>query len=312
MISFSAATKEALSVLPVKPIHCKKAELSAIASCIGLVDFDEDDRLMFVLQSESLPVMIRAEYLISSLCGKAAETSVIRGARGKTALFSLTVSEPAMVISLLKGLGYMTAKGVLREFAAAAPKGIHEFECCRRAFLRGVFLASGYLRDPNTDYHLELKAVSDERAEELRRLLQEFGLEAKLTRRKGAPIVYLKEAEAISDFLSLIGASKSKLEFENVRILRGIQGEVNRRVNCETANLKKSANAGMNQAEAIEKIEAAKGLRALPDQLREIAVLRRDNPDISLQELGMLMDPPLGKSGVNHRLRKLMEIAEQC
>ena len=144
------------------------------------------------------------------------------------------------------------------------------------------------------------------------KLIKDFNIEPKLVERKKYHVVYVKESQEIADLLTLMGAHVSLLDMENIRIIKDMKNRVNRRVNCETANLKKSANAGMNQAEAIEKIEAAKGLRALPDQLREIAVLRRDNPDISLQELGMLMDPPLGKSGVNHRLRKLMEIAEQC
>ncbi len=310
MTSFSAATKEALSVLPVKPAHCRRAELSAIASCIGLVDFDEDDRLLFVLQSESRPVMTRADFLLRSLTDEVPEASVIRGAGLRAPVLSLVMRKPKTLGKLLKELGFMTSKGVLREFSAPAPKTLYENECCRRAFLRGAFLAAGYIRDPNVDYHAELTAVSEARAEELKRLLESFGLPAKITHRKGTPVVYLKEAEAISDFLSVIGASKSRLEWENVRILRGIQGDVNRRVNCETANLKKTADAGMDQVRAIEKIERERGLRSLPDQLREIAEARLEHPDASLKELGALFDPPLGKSGVNHRLRKLMEIAE--
>ena len=309
MSSFSVTAKEALSVLPVKPVHCRRAELSAIAACIGLVDFDEDDRLLFVLQSESVPVMTRADFLLRALTGEAPEASVIRGAGLKAPVLSLVVRQPRSVNRLLKELGFMTAKGVLREFSAAAPKQLLENECCRKAFIRGAFLAAGYIRDPNLDYHAELLASGEARAEEMKRLLSGFGIPARITKRKGSPVVYMKEAEAISDFLSVIGASKSRLEWENVRILRSIQGDVNRRVNCETANLKKTADAGMNQYEAILKIERERGLRSLPDQLREIAGLRLEHPDISLQELGKMTDPPLGKSGVNHRMRKLMEIA---
>ena len=310
MTSFSAATKEALSVLPVKAVHCRRAELSAIAASVGLVDFDEEDRLLFVLQSESRPVMMRAEYLLRALTDEAPEASVVSGAGLRAPVLTLAVRRPETLNRLLKGLGFLTAKGVLREFSAPAPRSLCENECCRRAFLRGAFLASGYLRDPNVDYHAEILARSEARAEELKSLLESFSLPAKITHRKGTPVVYLKEAEAISDLLSVIGASKSRLEWENVRILRGIQGDVNRRVNCETANLKKTADAGMDQVRAIEKIEREKGLRSLPDQLRQIAEARLEHPDASLKELGGLFDPPLGKSGVNHRLRKLMEIAE--
>ena len=309
MTSFSQTAKEALSVLPVKPVHCRRAELSAIAACIGLVDFDEEDRLLFVLQSESLPVMTRADYLLRVLTGEAPEASAIRGAGLKAPVLSLVVRRPRTVNRLLKELGFMTAKGVLREFSAAAPKTLLENECCRKAFIRGAFLAAGYIRDPNLDYHAEVVAPGEARAEEMKCLLEGFGIPARITHRKGSPVVYMKEAEGISDFLSVTGASKSRLEWENVRILRSIQGDVNRRVNCETANLKKTADAGMNQYEAILKIERERSLRSLPDQLREIAGLRLEHPDVSLQELGKMTDPPLGKSGVNHRMRKLMDIA---
>ena len=311
MTSFSALTKEALSVLPVKPVHCRRAELSAIAACIGLVDFDEDDRLLFVLQSESLPVMTRADFLLRALTGEAPEAEAVRGAGLKAPVLSLTVRRPGTVNRLLKELGFMTAKGVLREFSAAAPASLLERECCRKAFLRGAFLASGFIRDPNLDYHAELLAPGETRAAEMKTLLEGFSVPARITHRKGAPVVYMKEAEAISDFLSVIGAAKSRLEWENVRIIRSIQGDVNRRVNCETANLKKTAEAGMDQVRAIGRIEKAKGLRSLPEQLRQIAELRLEHPDISLQELGTLLDPPLGKSGVNHRMRKIMDIADQ-
>ena len=168
MTSFSAATKEALSVLPIKPVHCKRAELSAIAACIGLMDFDEDDRLLFVLQSESLPVMTRADFLLRSLTGEAAETSAVRGAGLKAPVLSLAVRKPLLRDRLLKEIGYMTAKGVLREFSAPAPKQLLENECCRRAFLRGAFLAAGFIRDPNLGYHAEILASGEARAAELK------------------------------------------------------------------------------------------------------------------------------------------------
>ena len=310
MTSFSAMTKDALSVLPVKTAHCRRAELSAIAAGIGLVDFDEEDRLLFILQSESLPVMTRADYLLRMLAGAAPEISVIRGAGVRAPLFSLLMRPPEKVDRVLRAAGFLTAKGVLRELSAPAPKALYENECCKRAFLRGAFLASGYVRDPNADYHAELLARSEARAEELKSLLASFSLPARITHRKGASVVYLKEAEAVSDFLSVIGAAKSRLEMENIRILRGIQGDVNRRVNCETANLKKTADAGMDQVRAIEKLDKQRGLKSLPEQLREIAEARLEHPDASLAELGTFLDPPLGKSGVNHRLRKLMEIAD--
>ena len=168
-----------------------------------------------------------------------------------------------------------------------------------------------FIRDPNLDYHAELLASGEARAEEMKRLLEGFGIPCRITHRKGTPVVYMKEAEAISDFLSVVGASRSRLEWENVRIIRSIQGEVNRRVNCEAANIGKTVSASRKQINDILFLEKAGILRTLPESLRKMAELRMQYPDTPLRELGDLAVPPIGKSGVNHRLRRLTEIAQK-
>lgn len=308
--SFSAETKEALSTLPVKAVHCRRAELAAITAAVGLVDIREDGELLFVLQTENLPTLRRADYLVRVLCGLEPRVFVLSGAGFRTPVYNLVLQDQRVIAKLLKDLGYMTGRGVLRELTAASPAALLKAECCRRAFLRGAFLAAGFVADPNTAYHLELVCGSEERAEQLMLLLKEFGLPAKTTLRKNTPLVYMKEADGISDFLSLTGAVKSRLEWENVRILRSLQGSVNRQVNCETANLNKTVSTGVKQSEAIKLIEEKMGIKNLPAGLQEIAALRLEHPEATLPELGGYFDPPLGKSGVNHRLRKIMEIAE--
>ncbi len=309
--SFSQETKDILSVLPVKAVHCRKAELAAIIAGAGYYDIGEDGRLSLLLQSENPAVIRRSEFLIRSLTGMAPEVSVFTSPGGKAPVYSLLFRRQDRLSRLLTQLNFLSAKGVLREPGYPAQHTLLKNECCRRAFLRGSFLAGGFVSDPHSAYHLELLPVSEEREQELLEILSGFEIPAKSTLRKNNRVVYVKDSQGISDMLSLMGAFKSRLEWENVRILRGIQGRVNRQVNCETANLTKTVTAGAKQAAAIEKLEAAVGIRTLPEHLQEIALLRMEHPDVSLPELGEMLHPPAGKSAVNHRLRKLMQLAEE-
>lgn len=182
--------------------------------------------------------------------------------------------------------------------------------CCRKAFLKGAFLAGGSVSDPEKTYHLELTSRSRQLALELSRILGTFRLNARIIKRKGSFVTYLKEGENIVDFLNIIGAHTALMELENVRILKGMRNNVNRIVNCETANLGKTVNASVRQVENIRYIMENMSPGTLPESLREIAELRLTYSDANLIELGQLLRPPLGKSGVNHRLRKLDRIAE--
>lgn len=182
--------------------------------------------------------------------------------------------------------------------------------CCKKAYLRGAFLAGGSVSDPEKTYHLEITSHSRKFAIELTKILAGFKLNAKIIKRKGSHVTYLKEGENIVDFLNIAGAHTALMELENVRILKGMRNSVNRMVNCETANLEKTVNASVRQVENIRYLMEKVGFEKLPENLKEIAELRLTYSDSSLVELGQLLRPPLGKSGVNHRLRKLDRIAE--
>ena len=182
--------------------------------------------------------------------------------------------------------------------------------CCRRAFLRGAFLAGGSISDPNKSYHFEIVCKTLEQAEQLRDIINSFAMEAKIVERKKHQVVYLKEGAQIVDMLNIMEAHVALMNLENVRILKEMRNSVNRKVNCETANISKTVNAAVKQLEDIVFIRDKAGLDSLPDNLREIALLRLENPDAPLKELGTFLDPPVGKSGVNHRLRRISEIAE--
>ncbi len=182
--------------------------------------------------------------------------------------------------------------------------------CCKRAFLRGAFMASGSMSDPNKAYHLEIVCRSIEQAERLQELMAEFEIEAKIIERKGHFVVYLKEGTQIVDMLNVMEAYVSLMNLENVRILKEMRNSVNRKVNCETANINKTVNAAVKQIGDIEFIRDTIGLEELPLPLQEMARIRLENPDAPLKDLGQFLNPPVGKSGINHRLRKLSAIAE--
>ena len=186
-----------------------------------------------------------------------------------------------------------------------------ERPCCKRAFLRGAFLCVGSVTDPGKSNHLEFVCSDEKLAELLIEYMAEFEIVAKTISRKKHFVVYLKDGEEIANLLNVMGAHVSLMEFENQRILKEISNSVNRRVNCETANIAKTVNAATKQVEDIILIRDTCGLGGLPQNLREMAQVRIDYPDVSLKELGSYLDPPVGKSGVNHRLRKLSEIADK-
>ena len=184
-------------------------------------------------------------------------------------------------------------------------------ECCKRSYLRGVFLGAGSLSDPENSYHLEIVTNSEEYSEALVQLMNSFGLDPHISSRKNNLVVYLKDSEQIVDYLNIIGAHRALLELENIRIQKEMRNQVNRLVNCETANMNKTIDAAYHQMQNIELIARIMGFEKLSPQLRAVAEARLENPEVSLKELGQLMDPPLGKSGINHRMRKLEEIADE-
>ena len=183
--------------------------------------------------------------------------------------------------------------------------------CCKRAYIRGAFLASGSVSDPEKGYHFEIACNSLEKAEQLCNMIGSFDIEAKVTRRKKNQIVYIKEGAQIVDALNVMEAHVALMNFENIRILKDMRNSVNRQVNCETANLNKTVSAAVKQIEDIQYIKATIGFDQLPEGLIEIAKLRLEQPESTLKELGQMLTPCVGKSGVNHRLRKLSLIAEE-
>ena len=183
--------------------------------------------------------------------------------------------------------------------------------CCKRAFIRGAFLVAGSISDPNKGYHFEIVCPSINQAEQLVKAMKVFEVEAKFVNRNGKYVVYLKEGAQIVEILRVMEAAHSVMELENIRVVKEVRGTINRKVNCETANIGKTVSTAVRQIEDINLIEEKLGLENLPAQLQEIAEVRLEYPDTPLGSLGQYLDPPIGKSGVNHRLKKLAKIAEE-
>ncbi len=180
-----------------------------------------------------------------------------------------------------------------------------------RLLIREAFIKKGFINDPNKDYHLEILFKTKKKAQELKEIINNYGIDIKLTKKAGSYMLYLKEGEDISSFLALIGATKSMLKFEEIRVIKDTRNNINRLVNCETANLNKTINAAVKQIEDIKKLKKNKKFDKLPENIKELAKLRLENPDMSYEELGKNLSKPIGKSGVSHRLEKISKIANE-
>ncbi len=184
-------------------------------------------------------------------------------------------------------------------------------EQIKRICVREAFLKSGFINDPNKEYHLEIVFKTKKKCEQIKNILQEYSINARTIKRGNNYILYLKDGEEISNFLALIGANSSVLKFEEIRVIKDTRNNINRLVNCETANINKIITAAVTQIKAIEHLKQINKFNDLPNNLKEIANLRLKNPDSSLEELGKMLKKPIGKSGVNHRLNKIIEIANE-
>lgn len=300
-MSFSGQIKEELAQVISSPRHCQLAELAALVQFCGHIE--EDGSLL--VQSEN-PLVIRKCF---TLLKKTFKIEAVAKSQMQAQNYRLFVTgEDAFRV--LEALKICDTAGHLMMRHLTDPVLIKN-SCCKRAYLRGCYMAVGSMSDPYKSYHLELVCGLQAQAEQLLKILHDFSLDAKMIIRKKYHVVYMKEGENIADFLNITEAHKALMEFENTRIYKGMRNMVNRKVNCEAANITKTVNAATRQVEDIRLIREKMGLEGLPEPLRQMAYVRLENPQASLGELGKLLDPPVGKSGVNHRLRKLGELAKE-
>ncbi|WP_186580910.1 DNA-binding protein WhiA [Aquibacillus kalidii] len=306
-MSFASDIKKELTQIENEPC-CIQSELAALIRMNGAISLSRQEYILDV-QTENAAIARRIYTLIKSLYSYPVELLVRKKMKlKKNNVYIVRMNEGVKQILLDFGI----LEEPFRLIRTISTKYMKK-TCCRRAYLRGAFLAGGSVNNPETSsYHLEIYNFYEEHNDALCDLLNDFGLHARKLERKKGFIAYIKEAEKITEFLNYIGAHKALLKFEDVRIVRDMRNSVNRLVNCETANLNKTIGAAFRQVENIRFIDRTVGLEALPDKLQEIAKLRVEHQDVSLKELGELVSTgKISKSGINHRLRKIDEFAER-
>lgn len=288
-MSFSRTVKEELATYINPARHCQLAELAALIHFGGHLS-EDGQHLLVEIENESVArkcfTLLQKTYNIDNVMRQEDEEKVLQGLH--------LYDEASKGISLDRPISSLLIKN----------------SCCARAFLRGAFLCIGSMSDPEKSYHLEFVCNEPEQAEQLQSIIQEFEIEAKIIKRKKYYVVYLKEGAGLVDLLNVMGAHVSLMNLENLRIVKEMRNSINRRVNCEAANITKTVNAASKQIEDILLIKERYGFENLPENLRQMAEVRLEYPEATLKELGEYLEPAVGKSGVNHRLRKLSEIAD--
>jgi DNA-binding protein WhiA len=305
-MSFAAQTKKELTLIESEAC-CENTELSALIRMNGSVQVSSQ-RVVLDISTENAAIARRIYSLIKKTFQIHTELLVRKKMRLKKNNVYI-VRIPNQVQEVLSKL-HIVSEGF--QFATRIDKGMIKSNCCKRAYLRGAFLAGGSVNNPEgSSYHLEIASMYEEHCHSLVQLANRFDLNARCIERKKGFVFYIKEGEKIIEFLSLIGAHQALLRFEDVRIMKDMRNSVNRIVNCETANLNKTIGAAVRQLENIRLIQREMGLENLPEKLRVVAEIRLQHPDVNLQEVGDLLNGSVSKSGVNHRLRKIDELAEK-
>jgi DNA-binding protein WhiA len=306
-MSFTAEVKDELSRIEPKRSCCLKAELAALVRIEGTLHITGPNRYRLEVATETAPVARTVIKLLHGIYGLKTELTVRRSVLHKTNNYLITVPSQPKLGGALAELGILGETG----FSIGIDPKLVKRDCCAISYLRGAFLGGGFVADPHGDFHFELTAETEQQARDLVGLMARFGIEARVTRRRGLYAVYLKGAEPIVTFLALVGAHRALLRTEDVRIIKSMRNDVNRLVNAETANLQKSADAALAQVEDIRYLVDMHGLGWLPPALQELAQLRLDHPDVSIRELGEYAQPPLSKSAVYHRIRRIESLAAE-
>lgn len=306
-MSFSFQAKNEMARVAAERSCCQKAELAAILKMSGSLQINRG-RMVLIISTENPSVARKTFKLFKSLYQLPVSVIMGKNSRLKRSnYYEVRAELPDPHTGILEELGIMLngemVYGIKPEFARS--------RCCRRAYLRGAFLARGSVNRPEGNYHLEIIVPHQEMARDMCRILEREGIKARPAERKQTYMVYIKDSEGIVDLLRIGGAHTSLLAFENARIVKSVRNQVNRQVNCETANLEKTVQAALRQKELIEELISQFGLDCIPEGWREIALLRIEYPDCSLKELGAMIDPPMPKSGVAYRLRRLEDLAQR-
>lgn len=308
-VPFSTRVKHELAHLRVEQSCCRRMEVAALLRACGHITLGSHHRLSCVMSTESSAVARRFFRMLKAEFALQPEVLVTRRPRlHKNLTYVVRVPHQPGLVEMLQTLGFLDSAGHLRDWVDLDAL---EQDHCRCAYLRGTFMGTGWVASPERQHHLEITTTNTEAADALGQLLFDFGIPVRMAYRKDLLVLYIKEADQISHFLGLVGASQALLWYESIRAVKEMRNRINRQVNAETANLTKTVDAAARQMEALEQLRAAGRFQELSEPLRELAQLRLAHPDASLKELGEMCRPPVSKSAVNHRMRKLMQLAEQ-
>ena len=311
-MSFSSKVKEELSKECNSPRHCCIAETAAIISMCGKVIFDEKDHVRIEIHTENVTVARKYFTLLKKTYNINTDISIRHSSSlNKNRSYVLSVNDDETARKILMTCRLMKPFGVIEEDFSISDSLIIQRECCKRAFIRGAFLAAGSVSDPVKTYHFEIVCLSEAKAKQLQMIMETFNINARVIKRRKYFVVYVKDSSQVVDLLNIMGAYNALMDMENVRIVKDMRNNVNRKVNCETANINKTVSAAVKQIEDIRFIQMSSAFDELPESLQEMAELRVRYPEATLAELGQLLDTPVGKSGVNHRLKKISLFADE-
>ncbi|MCF0145105.1 MAG: DNA-binding protein WhiA [Eubacterium sp.] len=311
-MSFNGQVRQELSRQIAQTHHCRTAELAALLSFCGNILITDEDEIILHFETEQEAVCsVYMQLLKKRFHIESSQVLYEERIRNRSSRYSVEIDEPGLVSEILQAVGVMEPDGSFSEEKPLEDRTFLQKTCCRRAWVKGAFLSAGVISDPDRSYHAELVCTDAETAESAAEIMTSLGLSAAVSKRGRYSPVYIKEGAQISDLLGMIDARVAMMDFENARILREVRGNINRKVNCETANIQKTADAAAAQIEDILFIRSIGGANVLPPILDEMACIRVKYPQKTLQELGNMLNPPVGKSGVNHRLRRISAIAGQ-
>jgi len=310
-MSFSSDVKDELSRQISTGRHCQIAEIAAIISLCGKILISAEDKYSIKVHTENVAVARKYFTLIKKTFNINTEISIRRNVYlKKSRTYSILIKDHEESERVLKACKLIENSEIKENFSVVSNLVIQK-SCCKRAFIRGAFLAAGSISDPEKFYHLEIVCANMEKAVQLQEIIHSFDIDAKIVLRKKYFVVYIKEGSQIVEILNVMEAHVSLMNLENVRILKEMRNSVNRQVNCETANINKTVSAAVKQIEDIKYLKEHIGFEGLSEGLEGVARTRLEYPEATLKELGALLNPPLGKSGVNHRLRKLSNLAQE-
>lgn len=310
-MSFSGSVKEELLGCIDNARHCRIAEVAAVLAFDGEIVRLPSGEIDLRVSSENESLVRKYFTLLEKTFTMGNSVSIDDRITKKNNRFVVELEEPESAVKILQAVKLLGNDRTPQVSDALVNQMVVQRNCCRRAFIRGAFLCAGSISDPEKFYHFEIVCGSKAKAVQLMELIQSFEVDAKIVQRKKYYVVYVKEGAQIVELLGIMGAGISLMNLENVRILKDMRNTVNRKVNCETANINKTVNAAVKQVEDILYIRDTAGLDSLPENLEETALLRLEYPQASLKELGALLSTPVGKSGINHRLRKICSIANE-